>query len=212
MEISREQPFARAGRSRGGGECAAAASGRRGGRATAAASAAAGRSRKSRAWRCRGADARDHVRAAGLRRTETGRNSATGAHVRNGWRPRCVPRRGRRSRRRAPSAPSPARHRPAASAGAPVPAPGQWRGSRARWRHGRPPLRRRRLEHAVDDRAVDVQVRIERRAKAVDEGHRAHMRRGARNCAVRALAGRHRAQEQPQGPIAAPAALARRDR
>ena len=54
------------------------------------------------------------------------------------------------------------------------------------------------VEHAVDDRAVKVQVRIERRAEAVDEGHRAETRRGARTRAARAQASRHGAQEQVQ--------------
>jgi hypothetical protein len=55
------------------------------------------------------------------------------------------------------------------------------------------------LERPVDDRAVKVQVRIERRAAAVDEGHRAEP--GGATCAraVGAQAGLPRAQEEPQG-------------
>ena len=59
-------------------------------------------------------------------------------------------------------------------------------------------VRRSGLEHAVDDRAVKVQVRIERRAEAVDEGDRAETRGGAQTRAVRAQAGLHRAQERTQ--------------
>ena len=60
------------------------------------------------------------------------------------------------------------------------------------------PARRGRVEHAIDDDAVEVQVRIERRAEAVDEGDRAEASRGARTRAVRAQAGLHGAQEQAQ--------------
>ena len=60
-------------------------------------------------------------------------------------------------------------------------------------------VRRRGREHAVDDHAVEVQVGIEAGAEAVDEGHGCEPCRGARTGAVRAQAGRHRAQEQPQG-------------
>ena len=41
------------------------------------------------------------------------------------------------------------------------------------------PARGGGVEHAVDDDAVEVQVGIERRAEAVDEGDRAEARRGA---------------------------------
>jgi hypothetical protein len=61
------------------------------------------------------------------------------------------------------------------------------------------PVRWRGLEHAVDDHAVKVQVRIERRAEAVDEGHRAETGGGTRPRAVGAQAGLHRAQEELQG-------------
>jgi hypothetical protein len=58
--------------------------------------------------------------------------------------------------------------------------------------------RRGRVEHAVDNDAVEVQVRIERRAEAVDEGDRAEARRGAAAWTVRAQAGLHGAQEEAQ--------------
>jgi hypothetical protein len=57
------------------------------------------------------------------------------------------------------------------------------------------PARRGHVEHAVDDDAVDVQVRIERRAEAVDEGDRAEASRRARARATRAQAGLYGAQE-----------------
>ena len=60
------------------------------------------------------------------------------------------------------------------------------------------PARGGGVEHAVDDHAMEVQVRIERGAEAVDEGHRAEAGRGARTRAVRAQAWLHRAQEQAQ--------------
>jgi hypothetical protein len=40
-------------------------------------------------------------------------------------------------------------------------------------------VRRSGLEHAVDDDAVKMEVGIEGRAEAVDEGHGAEARRGA---------------------------------
>jgi len=50
------------------------------------------------------------------------------------------------------------------------------------------------VEHTVDGRVVKVQVRIRRRAEAVDEGHRAEAGGGTRPRTVGAQAGRHRAQ------------------
>jgi hypothetical protein len=41
------------------------------------------------------------------------------------------------------------------------------------------PARGGSVEHAIDDDAVEVQMSIEGRAEAVDEGHRAETRRGA---------------------------------
>jgi len=58
------------------------------------------------------------------------------------------------------------------------------------------PARRGRVEHAVDDHAMEVQMRIERGAEAVDEGDRAETSRGARTRAVRAQALFHLALEQ----------------
>ena len=89
-----------------------------------------------------------------------------------------------------------------------------------------------RVEHAVDDDTVEVQVGIEAGAEAVDEGDRAEPGRVARTRAVRAQALLHRtgtgaeqrpevrrrvpengvAASAPRGPIAAAAAPARRDR
>ena len=61
--------------------------------------------------------------------------------------------------------------------------------------------RRGRVEHAVDDHAVEVQVGIEGGAEAVNEGDRAEAGRGALTRAVRAQALLHRAQEQaPKHP------------
>ena len=60
-------------------------------------------------------------------------------------------------------------------------------------------VRRRRLEHAVDDHAVEVQVRIERRTEAVDEGDRAETCRAPGAWTVRAQALLHHTQEQAQG-------------
>jgi len=54
------------------------------------------------------------------------------------------------------------------------------------------------VEHAVDDRAVKMEVGIECRAEAVDEGHGAEACRGAGTWAVRAQALLHHPQEQPQ--------------
>ncbi len=47
------------------------------------------------------------------------------------------------------------------------------------------PTRAGGVEHAVDDLVVKMKVGIERRAEAVDEGHRAEMRRRTRTRAVR---------------------------
>jgi hypothetical protein len=60
------------------------------------------------------------------------------------------------------------------------------------------PARGGRVEHAVDDDAVKMEVGIERRAEAVDEGDRAEAGRRARTRAVRAQAGLHGAQEEAQ--------------
>jgi len=57
---------------------------------------------------------------------------------------------------------------------------------------------RRRREYAVEHHTVKMQVRIERRPEAVDEGHRPEARRGTRARTVRPQALLHRAQEQAQ--------------
>ena len=62
------------------------------------------------------------------------------------------------------------------------------------------PARRIGREHAVDDHAMEVQMGIERRAKAVDEGDRAETSQGSRASTVRAQALLHHAQKQAQGP------------
>ena len=54
------------------------------------------------------------------------------------------------------------------------------------------------LENALDDEAVEVHLRIEQRAKAVDEGHRADPGTGARRRAGAAQGLFHDAQENAQ--------------
>ena len=63
-------------------------------------------------------DALVRQRAPGRGRTVGGRSSAAAARARRGQRPQCAPSHRRRSRRRVPIAPSPARHRAVAGPGA----------------------------------------------------------------------------------------------
>jgi len=55
-----------------------------------------------------------------------------------------------------------------------------------------------RLEHAVDDAAMEVNVLVQRRAEAMDKGHRPAARRVATAGTVRAQTAFHRVEEDAQ--------------
>ena len=55
-----------------------------------------------------------------------------------------------------------------------------------------------RLEYAVEDAAVKVQVRVQGRAEAVNEDHRPEARRGTATGTVYAQAVFHRVQKEAQ--------------
>ena len=133
------------------------------------------------------AGARDPVRAAGPGRTAAGRNSAQPlAPGAVGGPMRTEP---------STEKPPPCSHCPIACASSPGSRPRRTKtrskrrrthactaataAHRARRRRGRQPRPQWGVEHAVDDDAMKVQVGIERRAKAVDEGYGAEARRGA---------------------------------